>query len=56
MTATAMTFYVKSETADGSLNLTSCFEPHQVFENLEDQRKMGREAWVEDAGRKVLDE
>jgi hypothetical protein len=51
-----MTFYVKSETADGSLNLTPCFEPRQVFENLEDQRKMGREAWVEDAGRKVLDE
>src|ERR1700722_2204715 len=33
-----------------------CFEPRQVFENLEDQRKMGREAWVEDAGGKVLDE
>jgi hypothetical protein len=56
MTATAMTFYVKNETADGSLNLIPCFEPRQVFENLEDQRKMGREAWVEDAGRKVLDE
>ena len=56
MTTTAMTFYVKSETADGSLNLIPCFEPCQVFENLEDQRKMGREAWVEDAGRKVLDE
>ena len=56
LTATAMTFYVKSETADGSLNLIPCFEPRQVFENLEDQRKMGREAWVEDAGRKVLDE
>ena len=50
MTATAMTFYPKSETADGSLNLIPCFEPRQVFENLEDQLKMGREAWVEDAG------
>ena len=56
MTATEMTFYVKCETADGSLNLIPCFEPRQVFENLEDQRKIGREAWVEDAEGKVLDE
>jgi predicted signal transduction protein with EAL and GGDEF domain len=56
MTATARTFSVKSETADGSLNLIPCFEPRQVFENLEDQRKVGREARVEDAGEKVLDE
>jgi len=56
MAATAMTLYVKSETADGSLIRIPCFEPRQVFENLEDQRKMGREAWVEDAGGKVLDE
>jgi EAL domain len=33
MTAAAMTFYVKSETADGSLNLIPCFEPRQVFDN-----------------------
>ena len=52
-----MTWYdVKSKTADGSLNHILCYQPRQVFENLEDQRKMGREAWVEDAGRKVLDE
>jgi hypothetical protein len=56
MTATAMSFYVKSETADGSLNCIPCVEPRQVFVNLEDQRKMGREAWVEDAEGKVLDE
>ena len=56
MTATATMFYVKSETADGSLNRISCFEPRQVFENLEDQRKIGRQAWVEDAEGKVLDE
>ena len=49
MTATAMTFYVKSEFADGSLNCIPRFEPRQVFENLEDQRKLGRKAWVEDA-------
>ena len=56
MTATATTFYVKSETADGSLNCIPCLEPRQVFENLEDQRKLGRNAWVEDAEEKVLDE
>jgi hypothetical protein len=56
MTATAMSFYVKSETADGSLNCIPCVEPRQVFVNLEDQRKMGCEAWVEDAEGKVLDE
>ena len=33
-----------------------CYQPRQVFENLEDQRKMGREAWVEDAEGKTLDE
>jgi hypothetical protein len=32
-TATAMTFYVKSESADGSLNLILCFEPRQVFDS-----------------------
>jgi hypothetical protein len=56
MTATAMTFYVKSETVDWIAQSYPCFEPRQVFENLEDQRKMGREARVEDAGEKVLDE
>lgn len=56
MTATATTFYVKSETSDGSLNCIPCREPRQVFENLEDQRKLGRNAWVEDAEEKVLDE
>ena len=56
MTANATTFYVKSETADGSHNCIPCCEPRQVFENLEDQRKMGRNAWVEDAEGKVLDE
>ena len=56
MTATAMTFYVKSETADGSLDCIPCFKPRQVFENLEDQRKLGRKAWVEDAEGQVLDE
>jgi hypothetical protein len=49
MTATAMTFYVKSETAHGSLNLIPCFEPSDLREPR-DQSKMGREAWVEDAG------
>ena len=39
----AMTWYeVKSKTADGSLNHILCYQPRQVFENLEDQRKMGR--------------
>jgi FPC/CPF motif-containing protein YcgG len=53
----AMTWYdVKSKTADGSLNHILCYQPRQVFENLEDQRKMGREAWVEDAHGKILDE
>jgi len=42
-----MTFYVKSEAADGSLDCIPCFKPRQVFENLEDQRKLGRKAWVE---------
>jgi hypothetical protein len=39
----AMTWYdVKSKTADGSLNLVLCYQPRQVFENAEDQRKMAR--------------
>ncbi len=33
-----------------------CDKARQVFESLEDQRKMGREAWVEDAEGKTLDE
>ena len=49
MTATAPTFYIKSEIAEGSLNCIPCLNPRQVFENLEDERKMGRKAWVEDA-------
>ncbi len=32
-----------------------CFKPRQIFDNLEDQHKIGRKAWVEDAGGKVLD-
>ena len=41
----AMTWYdVKSKTADGSLNRILCYPPRQVFENVEDQSKMGREA------------
>jgi hypothetical protein len=39
----AMTWYdVKSKTADGSLNLVLCYQSRQVFENVEDQRKMAR--------------
>ena len=56
MTATATTFYVKSEIAEGLLNCIPCLKPRQVFENLEDQRKMGRKAWVEDVEKKILDE
>ena len=47
---------VKSKSADGSLNDILCYKPRQVFESLEDQRKMKREAWVEDAEGKTLDE
>ena len=45
----ATTWNVKSKNTDGSLNDTLCNKERQVFESLEDQRKMGREAWVEDA-------
>jgi hypothetical protein len=47
---------VKSKSADGSLNHILCYKPRQVYETLEDQRKMGREAWVEDLEEKTLDE
>jgi hypothetical protein len=47
---------VKSKSADGSLNHILCYKPRQVYETLEDQRKMGREAWVEDLEGKTLDE
>jgi hypothetical protein len=47
---------VKSKSAEGSLDHILCDKPRQVFEALEDQRKMGREAWVEDAQGKTLDE
>lgn len=52
----ATTWNVKSKNADGSLNNILCDKARQVFESLEDQRKIGREAWVEDAEGKTLDE
>jgi hypothetical protein len=52
----ATVWSVKSKSADGSLNHILCYKPRQVFETLEDQRKMGREASVEDAQGKTLDE
>ena len=45
----ATTWNVKSKNADGSLNNILCDKARQVFESLEDQRKMGREAWAKDA-------
>jgi len=52
----AIVWNVKSKSADGSLGHILCDKPRQVFEALEDQRKMGREAWVEDAQGNTLDE
>jgi hypothetical protein len=52
----ATVWNVKSKNADGSLDHILCDKQRQVFEALEDQRKMGREAWVEDAQGKTLDE
>jgi hypothetical protein len=52
----ATVWNVKSKSADGSLDHILCDKPRQVFEALEDQRKMGREAWVEDLEEKTLDE
>ena len=52
----ATTWNVKSKNPDGSFNNILCDKARQVFESLEDQRKMGREAWVEDAEGKTLDE
>ena len=43
MTATAPTFYIKSEIAEGSLDCIPCLNPRQVFENLEDERENGAE-------------
>ena len=51
MTATAMTFYVKNETADGSLNLIPCFGIR--VRSSRTQRinaKWGARHGVEDAG------
>lgn len=52
----AITWSVKSKNADGSPNHILCDTERQVFETLEDQRKTGREAWVEDAEGKTLNE
>jgi hypothetical protein len=56
MAVMATTWNVKSKNADGSPNHTLCDTERQVFETLEDQRKLGREAWVENAEGKTLDE
>jgi hypothetical protein len=50
----ATTWNVKSKSAEGSPHHILCDTERQVFETLEDQRKLGREAWVEDAAGKPL--
>ena len=51
-----MTWRVKSRNADKSVNEMLADTPQQALELLADQRGRGRDAWIEDANGRPVDE
>ena len=43
-----MTWFVKAKNPDGKIVSIVCDNPSQVVENLERQRALGLEVWIED--------
>jgi hypothetical protein len=51
-----MTWFVKDESSDGTIDSILCEEAQQVHENLKNQREKGRDSWIEDTGGRRVEE